>query len=54
MRHFCRHADAFAQRGVWVDGLTDVHRVCTHFEAWSSVMPIQAISGSVQDSLTAV
>ena len=31
MRHFRRHADAFAQRGVGVDGFADVHRVCAHF-----------------------
>ena len=30
MRHFCRHADALAQRGVWVDGLADIDSVCTH------------------------
>ena len=32
MRHFCRHADAFAQRGVRVDGLADVHGVCAHLD----------------------
>ena len=31
MRHLRRHADAFAQRGVGVDGFADVHRVCAHF-----------------------
>ena len=30
MRHLGRHADAFAQRGVRVDGLADVHGVCAH------------------------
>ena len=30
MRHFRRHADAFAQRGVWVNRFTDVHSVCAH------------------------
>ena len=30
MRHLSRHADAFAQRGVWVDGLANVHGVCAH------------------------
>jgi len=32
MRHFRRHADAFAQRGVRVDGLADVHRVGAHLD----------------------
>ena len=32
MRYFCRHADAFAQRGVWVNGFADVHRVCAHLD----------------------
>ena len=32
MRHFRRHANAFAQRGVGVDGFADVHCVCTHFD----------------------
>ena len=30
MRHLGRHADAFAQRGVRVDGFADVHSVCAH------------------------
>ena len=30
MRHFRRHADALAQRGVGVDGLANVHAVRTH------------------------
>jgi hypothetical protein len=32
MRHFRRHADAFAQRRVWVDGFDNVHGVCAHFD----------------------
>ncbi len=32
MRHFRRHADALAQRGVWVDGFADIHSVCTHLD----------------------
>ena len=32
MRHFRCHADAFAQRGVWVNRFTDVHGVCAHFD----------------------
>ena len=31
MRHLCRHANAFAKRGVGVDGLADVHGVGAHF-----------------------
>jgi hypothetical protein len=30
MRHFCRHANALAKRGVWVNGFADVHCVCAH------------------------
>ena len=30
MRHFRRHADALSQRGVGVDGFTDVYGVCAH------------------------
>jgi len=32
MRHFCRHADALAQRGMRVDGFADVHRVGAHLD----------------------
>ena len=32
MRHFRRHAQAFAQRGVWVYGLADVDGVGAHFD----------------------
>ena len=32
MRHLRRHADAFAQRGVGVDGFADVHRVGAHLD----------------------
>ena len=31
MRHFRRHADTFSQRGVWVNGFTDIDCICTHF-----------------------
>ena len=31
MRHFRRHADALAERGVWVNRFADVHRVRAHF-----------------------
>ena len=30
MRDFCRHADAFAQHGVGVDGFANVHGVGAH------------------------
>jgi hypothetical protein len=32
MRHFRRHADAFAQCGIWVDGLANVDGVCAHID----------------------
>ena len=32
MRHLCCHSNAFAQRGVGVDGFSDVHRVSAHFD----------------------
>ena len=37
MRHFRRHADALAQRGVWVDGLADVNGVGAHFDGKSNL-----------------
>ena len=30
MRHLRRHANAFTQRGVQVDGFADVYGVCAH------------------------
>jgi len=30
MRHFRRHANAFAHRGVGVDGFADGHSICAH------------------------
>ena len=33
MRHLRRHANAFAQRGVRVDGFADVHGVCAHLDS---------------------
>ena len=30
MRHLCSHADAFTQRGVWVNGFANVHCVSAH------------------------
>ena len=47
MRHFRRHADALAQRGVRVNGFADVDRVCAHLDGCSSVMSTHATSGSV-------
>jgi len=37
MRHLRRHADAFAQRGVWVDGFADAHGVCAHLDGQSDL-----------------
>jgi hypothetical protein len=54
MRHLRRHADAFAQLGVEMDDFADVHSVCAHLDAWSSVKPTQATSWSVRLSLTAM
>ena len=31
MRHLSSHAYAFAQRGMWVDGLADIHCISPHF-----------------------
>ena len=30
MRHFRRHANAFTQRGMGVDGFTNIHRIRPH------------------------
>ena len=32
MRHLCRQTDALAQRGVPVNRLVNVHRVCAHLD----------------------
>ena len=32
MRHFRRHPDAFAQRGVRMNRLADIDRVSTHLD----------------------
>ena len=37
MRHLRRHADAFAQRRVWVDGFADVRRVGAHLDGQSDL-----------------
>ncbi len=36
MHHLSRHADALAQRGVRVDGFTDVHSVRAHFNRYGA------------------
>ena len=33
MRHFRRHANTFAHRGVGVDGFANVHRVRAHLDS---------------------
>ena len=35
MHHFRRHANAFAQSGMWVNGFADVHGVFAHFDGQS-------------------
>ena len=37
MRNLRRHADALAQRGVRVDSLADVHRICAHLDGQSNL-----------------
>ncbi len=32
MRHFRRHANALAQRRMWMDGLANIHRVGAHLD----------------------
>ncbi len=58
VRHFCRHADAFAQRGVWVDGFADVHCVCAHLDGQSDlanhVARMRAHHAAAQDLAVAV
>jgi hypothetical protein len=58
MRHFCRHADAFAQRGVGVDGFADVYGVCAHFDGQSDlanhVARVRAHHAAAQDLAVAV
>ncbi len=58
VRHFCRHADAFAQRGVWVNGFADVHRVCAHLDGQSDlanhVVRVRVDHAAAQDLAVAV
>ena len=32
MRHLGRHANAFAQSGVWVNGFANVDGICAHLD----------------------
>ncbi len=58
MRNLRRHADAFAQRGVRVNRLADVHRVCTHLNRQSDladhVARVGADHAAAQDLAMAV
>ena len=58
MRHFRRHANAFAQRGVWVDGFADVHSVSAHFNRQrylaDHVARVRAHHAAAQDLAVAV
>jgi hypothetical protein len=58
VRHFCRHADAFAQRGVGVNGFADVHRVCAHLDGQRDladhVARVRADHATAQDLAVAV
>ncbi len=51
MRNLRRHADAFAQRGVRVDGLADVRRVSAHLNRQSDVDVDEAMVGHSHASL---
>ena len=58
VRHFSRHANAFAQRGMWVDGFADVHRVRAHLDGQSDltdhVARMRAHHAAAQDLAMAV
>ena len=58
MRHLCRHANAFVQRGVGVDGFADVHGVCAHFNRQRNlanhVARMRADHAAAQDIAVAV
>jgi hypothetical protein len=36
MRNFSGHANAFTQRGMWVDGFANVHSISTHLNGQSN------------------
>ena len=58
MRNLRRHADAFAQRGVRVNDLADVHRVCAHLDGQCNlanhVPRMRADHAAAQDLAVAV
>ena len=58
MRHFRRHADALAQRGVGVDGLANVHAVRPHLNSQCNladhVARVGADHAAAQDLAVAV
>ena len=58
MRHFCRHANALAQRGAGVNGFADVHRVCAHLDGQRDladhVARVRADHATAQDLAVAV
>ncbi len=58
MRHLGRHANAFAQRGVRVDGLADVHGVGAHLDGQghlaNHVARVRADDAAAQDLAVAM
>ena len=58
VRHFCRHTNAFAQRGVWMDGFADVHSVCAHLnrqcDLANHVARVRAHHAATQDLAVAM
>ena len=58
MRHLRRHADAFAQRGVRMNGLTDVHGVSAHLNGQRNltnhVASMRADHAAAQDLVVTV
>jgi hypothetical protein len=43
MRNLCRRADGIKQRGMWLDGFADVHRVCAHGNVKKSIFKLHAL-----------
>jgi hypothetical protein len=58
MRHLSRHAYALAQRGVWVNRLSNVHRIRAHLDGQSDfanqVARVGADDAAAQDLAVAV
>jgi hypothetical protein len=52
MRHFCRHADAFAQLGVGVNGFADVYRFCAIQSRQWTYPSSQSPLGTLKNQLT--